>query len=133
MPPKGRRGRGRGVATLKTVELGVEERSKGPASLSAEDSDGSSASSSIKRAKKTKEVVNGQYLWKDEDQHVMSGFWMSNTIFYDKTQRDCKNKELKKQKIMYIYIYHIYVCVCKLSNIIDCNISSLVTFSSNMG
>ena len=49
MPPKERRGRGRGVATLKTVELDVEEQSKGPAALSAEDSDGSSASSSIKK------------------------------------------------------------------------------------
>ena len=67
MPPKGRIGRGRGVATLKTVELNVEEQSKGPAALSVEDS-------SIKRAKKTKEVVNGQSAWKDEDQHVMSEF-----------------------------------------------------------
>ena len=44
-------------------------------------------------------MVNGQYPWKDEDQHVMSEFCMSNIILYDKTQRDYKNKELKKQKI----------------------------------
>ena len=54
MPPKERRGRGRGVATLKTVELDVEEQSKGPAALSAEDSDGSSACSSIKKGQEDK-------------------------------------------------------------------------------
>ena len=101
MPPKGRRGRGRWVATLKTVEPDVEEQSKGPAALYAEDSDGSSASSSIKRAKKTKGVVTEQYACQDEDQHVMSEFWVSNTIFYDKSQRNYKNKELKKQKNTY--------------------------------